>query len=237
MEWHQWANITGHREGGEVSRFVSNAGLAVIVVLATRAGSAQAQFGRQPSYATQNWVAGGVTVNQGFTLHDGVTDSQWAFDSGTGYWASIEHPTQNGILVGVQGSFATPILLYTTNTASGAVDCTAGCAATGTVRQFMGLIKSGNSYGAHPVIEATAGAMGFSNFKQQTTNTPLGPATTKYDFSFALGYGLGFSLSPTSTVEIIQEIGTVMHSTSGLPVGSRSYPRLSVTRIGWRFAF
>lgn len=220
-----------------MSRSLSNAAIAAILVLASEAGVAQAQLGRRPSYATQDWVAGGVTVNQGFALRDGATDSQWTFDSGLGYWASVEHPTQNGILVGLQGSYATPTMLYTSNTATGAVDCTGGCAAAGTVRQLMGLIKSGNSYGTHPVIELTAGATGFSNFKQQTTNTPLGPTSTKYDFSFAVGYGLGFSLSPTSGIEVIQEIGTVIHSTTGLPVGSRDYPRLTTTRIGARFAF
>lgn len=220
-----------------MSRFVSNATLTVILALATQAGIAQAQIGRRPVSATQDWLAGGVTVNQGFTLQDGVTDSRWAFDSGIGYWAAIEHPTQTGILIGLQGSYATPTLLYTTNTASGPVDCTAGCAATGTVRQFMGLVKYGNSYGTHPVIELTAGATGFSHFRQQTTNTPLGPATTHYDFSFAVGYGLGYSLSPTASIEIVQEIGTVMHSITDLPVGSRNYPRLSTTRVGAKVAF
>jgi hypothetical protein len=219
-----------------VSRIVSNATLTVILLLATRAGIAEAQLGRQSS-PPQDWVAGGVTVNQGFTLRDGASESQWTFDSSLGYWASIEHPTQPGIVIGLQGSYARPTLLYTTNTAPDALDCSLGCAATGTVRQLMGLLKTGNSYGTHPVMEVSAGVTAFSHIAEQTTNTLLGPAKTDYDFSFALGFGLSYSMSTTSALEVIQEIGTIMHSTTDLPVGSRNYPRVGVTRIGARFAF
>ena len=219
-----------------MSRFVSHATLAVILVLAAGASIAEAQVGRRPA-PTQDWVAGGVTVNEGFTIRDGATGSQWTFDSGLGYWAAIEHLTQAGIVVGLQAGHSTPTLLYTTNTASGTVDCTLGCAATGTVRQIMGLLKTGNSYGTHQVIEVTAGATAFSNFKQQTTNTPLGSTKTDYDFSFALGYGLSYSMSPSASIEVLQEIGTIMHSTTDLPVGSRNYPRVGTTRVGARIAF
>lgn len=185
--------------------------------------------------AAPNWISGGVVVSQAFALRDGVTNSDWAFDGGLGYTASFEHPTQGGMMIGVQGTYATPSMVYTSST--GAVNCAGGCSATGTVMQLMGLIHSPNSYSFHGAYQLTVGATGFSNFKDQASNSQLGPKSADYDFSFAIGYGLGVGVSSTLAVEVLQEIGTVLHQRTGLAAGSGNYPRMLGTRLVGKLAF
>lgn len=212
--------------------------IAAIAVLAAQTGLAGAQILRRAAARTApNWIDGGVAISQAFTLRDGITGSQWSFDSGLGYTAAFEHPTQSGVSIGVQGTYATPSLLYTANTSGGAVNCSGGCDASGTVMQIMGLVHSGNSYSFHPVYQLTVGATGFSNFRERTSNSQIGPTTTDYDFSFAVGYGIGFGLSSTMMIEAMQEIGTVVHQRTGLAAGSGNYPRMTATRLVGKLAF
>jgi hypothetical protein len=185
--------------------------------------------------AVPNWIGGGVAISNAFTLRDGVTNSDWAVDGGLGYTASFEHPTQGGMTIGVQGTYATPSMIYTSST--GAVNCSGGCSATGTVMQIMGLIHSPNSYSFHGVYQLTAGATGFSRFRDQSSNSQIGPKSTDYDFSFAIGYGLGVGVSSTLGIEVMQEIGTVLHQKTGLTAGSGNYPRMLATKLMGKIAF
>jgi len=208
-----------------------------VAVFEMQASFAGAQISRRPigGAAQPNWIGGGVVISQAFVLRDGVTNSDWAFDGGLGYTASFERPTQGGMTIGLEGTYATPSLVYTSST--GAVNCTGGCSATGTVMQIMGLVHSPNSYSFHPAYQLTVGATGFSNFRDQTSNSQIGPQSTDYDFSFAIGYGLGFGLSSTTSIEVLQEIGTVLHQRTGLAAGSGNYPRMLATKLVGKIAF
>lgn len=196
---------------------------------------------RQAATTAPNWIAGGVAIFQAFTLQDGTTQSEWRFDSGLGYTASFEHPTQSGLLMGIQGTYATPRVIITTFptvvTPGFPPACASSCDATGTITQIMALVHSGNGYSFHPAYELTVGATGFSNFRDRTTGAKLGPPGTDYDFSFAIGYGLGFGLSSNVAIEAMQEIGTVLHQKTGLPAGTGNYPRIGVTRLGGKISF
>lgn len=217
----------------------SRAMIAVLLGLATQSRAADGQIMRRPVARQQpNWVGGGVAVFQQFTLRDGLTNADWRFDSGLGYTASFEHPTQSGIMIGVQGTYATPGMVYTSVGSGGAVNCQSGCNATGTVMQIMGLAHSSNAYSFHPVYQLTVGATSFSNFRERTSSAKIGPTTPDYDFSFAIGYGVGFGLSSNAGIEVVQEIGTVLHQRTGLAPGtSGNYPRMGVTRLGAKLAF
>jgi hypothetical protein len=224
--------------GGDVRSSTVKATIVAIAVLAAQTCLAGAQILRRPAARTAppNWIGGGVAIEQAFTLRDGITDSQWAFDGALGYTASFEHPTQSGIMVGLQGTYATPTMRYTSFGSSGGVNCPSSCTATSTVMQLMGLAHSANSYSLHGVYQLTVGATGFSNFRD-STSSQIGPKVTDYDFSFAIGYGIGFGLSPTAMIEVVQEIGTVLHQRTGLAAGSGNYPRMTATRLGGKLAF
>jgi hypothetical protein len=212
-------------------------GIAVVVATIGVGESGAQILRRAPSRPTPpNWIGGGVSIMQPYTLRDGITNSQWSFDSDVGYTLTFEHPTASGILLGLQGVYGTPSLVYTSSS-PGAVDCSGGCDATATVMQIMGLAHSANSYGFHGAYQLTAGVTGFSSFKDRTTNTKIGPMATDYDFSIAVGYGLGFGISPTTSIELIQEIGTLLHQRTGLAAGTGNYPRMSATRLMGKLAF
>ena len=212
--------------------------IAILLCLVGSARHAEGQLRPRPIAATlPNWFGGGVSVFQQYSLRDGVTNATWQFDAGLGYTASFEHPTQSGLTIGLQGTYATPGVLYSGGASTDAVSCAGGCDATARVTQIMGLVHSGNSYSFHPVYQLTAGATGFSNFRQRTTNAAIGPTAPDYDFSFAVAYGLGFGLSSNAAVEVVQEIGTVLHQRTGLAAGSGNYPRMGVTRLTAKFAF
>jgi hypothetical protein len=204
------------------------------LLLVALAGRLDAQIMRRQVRASPpNWVGGGVSILQAFSLQDGTTGSTWRFDSGLGYTASFEHPTSGGMMIGLQGTYARPSMIYTQNSSAA---CSAGCDATGTITQLQALIHSGNGYAFHPVYQLTFGATGFSNFRDQA-DTKVGPPTTDYDFSFAIGYGLGFGLSSNVAIEVTQELGTVLHQRDGLAAGSGNYPRIGVTRLGGKISF
>jgi hypothetical protein len=226
------------RERFRRSRMIGRLIVGATLCVVSQSRPADAQLRRRAVVkAPPNWIGGGITVMQGFTLLDGTTSSQWRFDSGLGYTASFEHPTQAGLMLGVQGTYATPTMIFSqTGTPSVQSACPTSCDGTGTITQIMALIHSGNGYSFHPVYQLTLGATGFSNFRDRSGNK-MGPATTDYDFSFALGYGLGFGLSGNVGIEVVQEIGTVLHQRDGLAAGSSNFPRISATRLGGKIAF
>jgi hypothetical protein len=221
--------------------WLSRTAAAVAWCLAAHASVSGAQIlgGRRPAAtAPPNWLGGGVAILQAFTLQDGTTGSEWRFDSGLGYTASFEHPTQSGIMVGLEGSYARPRMIYTqtTTTPGFGSACIGGCDATGTITQIQALVHSGNGYSFHPVYQLTVGATGFSNFTDASGGR-LGASSTDYDFSFAIGYGLGFGLSSKVAIEVVQELGTVLHQREGLAAGSGNYPRITATHLGGKISF
>lgn len=196
--------------------------------------AADAQIMRRPVMARPvNWAGVNVGIVQGYSLSDGTTGAVWRFGSGLEYAGRFEHPLQSGISVGAQGSYAKAPLTYS-STSGGCGTCDASA----TVTQLMGLIHYGRGYGFHSVYELSAGAIGYSNFRQTSDpGVQLGAKGTDYDFRFALGYGFGFGLSPTTSIEVVQEIGTILHQKTGLPGSTSNYPRVYVTRLGGKIAF
>lgn len=188
-------------------------------------------IGRRPVVTrAPNWVGASVGLVQAFGMNDGSTSSSWDFGSGLEYAARFEHPIQSGSLAfGLQASYARLPLRYSSTTVNSD--------AKATVTQFQAVLRYGADYSFHPVYELTAGAIGFSKF-QTTGPTPTNISTsTDYDPKIAIGYGFGFGLSSRASIEIVQELGTVLHQRDGLSASASSYPRIYVTRLGGRVAF
>jgi hypothetical protein len=206
-----------------VPRF--NVCLAAVAAISIAASAADAQIIRRPTAPrTPNWAGVSVGIAQGYSIVDGSTSSDWDFGSGIEYAARFERPTSRGLSFGVQASFAKMPLAYSSTALSGD--------ATARVTQFMGLLHYGRGYSFHPVYELAIGVVGFSDFPETKISN-----RTDYDPKFSIGYGFGFGLSSTASIEIIQEFGTILHQREGLGGGSSSYPRVYVTRIGGKMAF
>jgi hypothetical protein len=192
---------------------------------------AGAQIMRRPvERPVINWVGASIGLVQGFGVADGTTGSAWNFGSGLEYAARVEHPSQSGSLaVGLQAAYARLPLSYSSSSFSGD--------AKATVTELTGVLRYGAGYSFHPVYEVQVGAIGFSDFRSTgATPTAKLSTSTDYDPKVALGYGFGFGVSPKTSIEIVQEVGWIFHQRTGL-AGSSSYPRMTVTRLGGRFAF
>jgi hypothetical protein len=193
---------------------------------------AGAQIMRRPvTPRAVNWVGANVGIVQGYTITDGSTNATWSFGSGIEYGVRLEHSLPSGISIGAQAAFSDASLGYSS------ASC-ANCDAKANVRQFVGLLHFGRGYSFHPVYELAAGAIAYSNFSRADDGAiKLGTSKTDYDFKLSLGYGLGFGVTPSTSIEIIQEFGTVLHQRDGLSGSSSSFPRVYVTRLGGKATF
>jgi hypothetical protein len=213
-----------------VVRFTIRAGM-LIGALAW-AQVAGAQIMRRPvTPKPVNWVGVNLGIVQGYTITDGSTNATWSFGSGIEYGVRLEHSLPSGISIGAQAAFSDASLGYSS------ASC-ANCDAKANVRQLVGLLHFGRGYSFHPVYELAAGAIGYSNFSRADDGAiKLGTNKTDYDFKLSLGYGLGFGVTPSTSIEIIQEFGTVLHQRDGLSGSSSSFPRVYVTRLGGKATF
>jgi hypothetical protein len=209
-----------------IKRMVSLA--AACILLAATAG---AQIIRRPEVRRPpNWAGVSLGITQGFTVRDGATSSTWQFGSGMEYAARLERPTGSGAFhVGVQGSYASLPVAYASPSFTGE--------AKARVTQLMGLLRYGGGYGFHPVYELSGGVIGFSDFRSNDTQQVSISTSSDFDPKFALGYGFGFGLSSKTAIEIVQEIGIVLHQRTGLSASESNYPRVYVTRLAGKFAF
>ena len=225
-------NSTGGGDACKAEEFVRKRSLSIAaLLLVVVAGLLPAQIiGRRvAAQGMPTVVGGGIGIIQGFAVNDGSTGSTWRFGTTLGYLATIEKPTQSGILLGLEGMYATPSFAY--ESAPGSTN------ATGRIMQAALLLHSPNEYAFHGAYQLTLGGTGFSGFRDQTTGARLGPTSTDWDFSFTLGYGLGFGISSRTSIEVLQEVGWILHQQTGLAAGSGSYPRIALTKLAGTISF
>ena len=202
-----------------------------IVAMTLFAVTAHAQIVRRPvAPRVPNWAGASVGITQGFTVLDGSTGSTWEFGSGLAFAGRFERPTGSGALAfGAQASFARLPLAYSSSTISSD--------AKADIMELTALLRYGGGYGFHPVYELAGGLMRFSNFESTGPSSVSISSSSDYDPKFSLGYGFGFGLSPTAAIEVVQELGTILHQRTGLSASQSNYPRIYVTRLGGRIAF
>ena len=186
---------------------------------------AGAQISR-PRYGVQTpsvWVSGGAALQQGFSVADGTTGSMWQFGNATTYGAALEKTLGNGLLLGVRGSNGLIPLNYSSPSTSVNADAQ--------MSQLFGTLRLASGRGLHSVLELSAGATYYSNFRTQGASVKLPPLNGDTDFSFAFGYGFGYSFSPRMSVDVVQDVTTSVHQKDGLNPGDDSTVRMHGTRI------
>jgi len=172
------------------------------------------------------WASLGAALQNTFDVRDGTTNSVWQFGDATQYAASIEKAVSSGVSFGVRGTHARVPLFYSGATAS---------EADANVSQVMGVLHVASGREFHSVLELSAGATIFSNFRSRTTDQRLEPTSPDSDFTFAFGYGFGYNFSPTFAIDIVQDVSTALHQKAGLSAGAGSSNRLQSTRLVARF--
>jgi hypothetical protein len=74
-----------------------------------------------------------------------------------------------------------------------------------------------------------------SNFRESGTDTPLPPSSTRYDFTFGFGGGLGYRFSPATDAYVTEQLDFILHPQG--TGGGTSAPRPTSFRAGFRVGF
>lgn len=199
-----------------------------LIVLAAAGVPSGAQV-RFPERAVRPnaWTSLSVGLYQLQNMFDPASNSAWDFGNIVQFRGTLERDLQRGTSLGVAVTFARAPLTYD------GLDCPF-CDADVALWQALALFRIGGGIGLHQVIELGAGVTGFSNF-QRRGGGRLAPQTV-VDPTFSIGYGLGYSLSPSTQLTLLQEVGLMVHRRGDRPAGDESnMPRTYATRVGLRF--
>jgi hypothetical protein len=190
------------------------------------AADAVAQIGRPGGLRFQEpaaWVSLGAELLQPFTVNDGSTGSVWQFGNATQYTASLEKTLSGGTSFGLLGATARVPLSYS------------GIDADANVSQLYATLHVASGRELHSVLELSAGATRYSNFRARSDGGALAPTSPETDFSFAFGYGVGYAFSPSFSLDVVQDLTTALHKRAGLRAGDNSSVRINGTRLVARF--
>jgi hypothetical protein len=203
----------------------------VLVVCALVAGAevAQAQIiGREQVFSREpiGWVSLGIGWMQQGAFNDPETGDGWDFGGAPLWRATLEFPVARGATFGVAGTIAKVPLIFDGSTCS-------RCDADANVSQVLGLFRLGGGSGLHQVIDVQAGITMFSNFREVDSGTRLGTGEMSQAFTFGIGYGFGYPLSPRTHVTLGQDWGLIILKRQ--PGTSQQTVQQASTRIGIRF--
>jgi hypothetical protein len=197
--------------------------LVLLTLLASSNAGAQIIRSRYQLRAPAAWVSLGAAVQQSWSVTDGATGSRWEFGNATPYEASLEKALSGGASFGVRGSTGEVPLRYVGPLVTTEADAN--------VSQLFGTLRVASGREFHTVLEFSAGATVYSNFRARSDGATLGPDHADADFSFAIGYGLGYFFSPAFSIDVVQDVTTSLHQKTGLSAGDDSSVRIHGTRI------
>jgi hypothetical protein len=171
------------------------------------------------------WVSFGAALVSEFDVRDGTT-GLWEFGDATQYAVSIEKPISgSGVTLGVRGTHARVPLRYSGNVIADA---------DANVSQVMAVLHVASGREFHSVLELSAGATIFSNFRSRSGDARLAPDSDT-DVAFGFAYGFGYNFSPSFAIDVVQDQSTSLHQKTGLSAGESSSARFTSTRIIARF--
>lgn len=206
----------------------SRALAALGVALLAAAGLPRAT---QAQYAPTRGASAYTTLSVGYqdigNVHEGGSNSDWLVGGFPVFRGSIEMPIQRNSQLGAVLSYARMPLTYY------GADCNA-CNADATLWQALGMFRIGGGRGLHQVIEITAGVSSVQDVTQRSGGR-IGPGSPVIVPTVALGYGIGYPISPKMDLVLLQEYGLMFFKRGDALAGSNtSTPRTQVTRIGLR---
>jgi hypothetical protein len=206
--------------------------LALFTLLAPAASAQIIRRGGKPFQEPSTFVSFGVGLLQPWGVADGSTSSSWDFSDATQFAVAVEKNFGASASVGVRGTTARVPLQY-----RGLVggDAFFVSDADANVSQLLGSLHISPGNQLHTVLELSAGATFYYNFKARGSDATIGPRHVDADFSFGFGYGLGYNISPRFSVDVVQDQITTLHQKTGLSAGESTSARLTTTRIVARF--
>ena len=206
--------------------------LALVIVVPSAAGAQIIRRGGMPFQEPTTFLSFGAGVLQPWTVNDGTTNSTWDFSDATQFAVALEKNFGAGASLGVRATTARVPLRYTSGTGGNVLF---GTDADANVSQLLGSLHISPGSQLHTVLELSAGATFYYNFKARGSDASIGPRKADADFSFGFGYGVGYNVSPRFSVDVVQDQITTLHQKSGLSAGESTSARLTTTRIVGRF--
>jgi hypothetical protein len=206
--------------------------LALAILVAPASGAQIIRRGGMPFQEPATFVSVGVGLLQPWTVHDGTTTSTWDFSDATQFAVALERNFGAGASLGVRGTTARVPLRYTSVVGG---DGVFGTDADANVSQLLGSLHVTGGSQFHSVLELSAGATLYYNFRARGSDTSIGPRGADADLSFGGGYGVGYNLTPRFSVDVVQDQITTLHQKTGLSAGESTSSRLTTTRIVGRF--
>ena len=206
--------------------------LALAIALPASTDAQIIRRGGMPFQEPSTFVSFGVGLLQPWGLADGTTNSRWDFSDATQFAVALEKNFGAGASLGVRGTTARVPLRYTSVIGGDAIS---GTDADANVSQLLGSLHVTSGSQFHTVLELSAGATAYYNFRARGSDASIGPRGADTDFSFGFGYGVGYNLTPRFSVDVVQDQITTLHQKTGLSAGESTSAKLTTTRIVARF--
>ena len=175
------------------------------------------------------WTSLSVGWFQHQELCDPDTSACWNFGGAPQFRGTLEMPVGTGAALGITGTMARVPMVYAGQ--AGAPRSCGLCDADGKVSQLMLNFHVGGGSGLHQVIDLYAGYTFFHDFRS-SDGAPLGSDNLVDDFSFGLGYGFGYTISPRAQVIVVQDLAMLIHKRQSGSAQNTAQQR--TTRIGVR---
>jgi len=167
-------------------------------------------------------VAAGLLQTQG--RFDGRSGTDWQLGEAFQYRGSIETTLRSRSSVGITATLASvPIRRSANPSGSGDIQ----------FRQFMATFRSPDGQGFHQIIELAAGLSQWASYSGTDILT-ADERKARNGLALVIGFGFGISLGDRAAITIVQDAGTVIGSSEGLPSGASRVQRQYTTRLGLR---
>ncbi len=195
--------------------------------------SAQMRRGSPVASEPDYWVGVSLGYMDGFTIANGDAGGTSSFGYTTPIRATIEKTLQRGVTVGLGAGYATASLDYTSGFGGGG--CGGYCQAQADIAQYLVFLHGGASGGVgfHGIYNVEAGVTSISNYRERSSQASIGQATSN-DFTFGLGGGIGYSVSPVTDLYVAEMLDFILHPQANGGV-SQSAPRPFTVRAGFRY--
>lgn len=169
-----------------------------------------------------------LTASVGFLQTQGRFDGQsgvyWTLGESFQYRASLDVGLRSGAL-GLTGSLASvPIRRGGDPSSDGHIQ----------FRQLMATFRSPDGQSFFQLLEVSGGLGQWASYTG-TDVLSADEARTRNAVALVIGYGFGFALGERMVFTLVQDAGTVIGSSEGLPSGERRSQQQFTTRIGLRY--
>jgi hypothetical protein len=198
----------------------------ILLAMSTQPTRAQV-LDRPSSTEPRAWISGALGLFDLGTVDDGVTATSWRFANAAQFRASIEYSLGRGNSIGVLAAYARVPLRYAPF-AGAAED------AMSTVSALALTFHGGGGVGLHQVIEASVGALRYSDFVSEEDGQALAPPGTDLDVTFMIGGGFGYSIGTRTQIVLVQDFGIALHQRTDLPNDASTSTYYRTTRLGLR---